>query len=82
MKITKLPEMSGRQVQPDIGWTLSSSHWQVEKVNAKGDVEEKIAYTNFFFAAEAAYEAALLKLPNDRIVFRARARVIRKSWKD
>jgi hypothetical protein len=41
-----------------------------------------LANTNFFFAAEAAYIAAKVNLPSDRVIFRQRARVIRKSWED
>ena len=67
---------------PPSGWTIYGSNWQVEAVEPDGRVREKIAYTNFFFAAEAAYEAALIKMPNDRVVFRQRARIIRKSWTD
>jgi hypothetical protein len=66
----------------EMGWAIYTSHWQVESVWPDGSIKEKIAYTNFFFAAEAAYNAALTSLPNDRVVFRARARVIQKSWKD
>jgi hypothetical protein len=66
----------------EMGWAIYTSHWQVEAVWPDGSLKEKIAYTNFFFAAEAAYEAAKISLPHDRIVFRQRARVIRKSWDD
>ena len=66
--------------QPPMGWTIYDSHWQVEQIGKNDEVLEKIAYTNFFFAAEAAYEAALVSMPNDRILFRNRMRVIRKSW--
>lgn len=66
--------------QPPMGWTIYDSHWQVEQIGKNDEVMEKIAYTNFFFAAEAAYEAALIAMPHDRILFRNRMRVIRKSW--
>lgn len=66
--------------QTAMGWTIYDSHWQVEQIGKNDEVLEKIAYTNFFFAAEAAYEAALIAMPHDRIVFRNRMRVIRKSW--
>lgn len=63
----------------EMGWAIYTSHWQVESVWPDGTLKEKIAYTNFFFAAEAAYEAAKTHLPHDLIIFRQRARVIRKS---
>jgi hypothetical protein len=66
--------------QAPMGWTIYDSHWQVEQIGKNDEVMEKIAYTNFFFAAEAAYNAALIAMPHDRILFRNRMRVIRKSW--
>lgn len=79
-RISKLPDVSNRPRMPEAGWTIYDSQWQVEKVDESGRVVEKIAYTNFFFAAHAAYEAALVALPDERVQFRQRARIIRKSW--
>jgi hypothetical protein len=62
-----------------MGWTLTDSQWQVELVRRDRTIE-KIAYTNYFFAADAAYKAALTELPNDKILFRNRARIIRRNW--
>jgi hypothetical protein len=79
-RITELPDTSRSPRQEAIGWTIYDSHWQVEQVDERGSVLEKIAYTNFFFAAEAAYQAALVAMPHARIIFCQRMRVIRKSW--
>ena len=79
-RITKLPESTGLPRQEPMGWTIYDSHWQVESEDAQGNTLEKIAYTNFFFAAEAAYHAALIAMPNDRLIFRNRARIIKKNW--
>lgn len=80
-RVTKLPQISGLPVRDAMGWTIYDSHWQVETEDEQGNTLEKITYTNFFFAAEAAYHAALIAMPHDRIIFRQRARVIKKSWK-
>ena len=79
-RITKLPESGSALPRQEMGWSIYDSHWQVESEDAKGNTLEKIAYTNFFFAAEAAYHAALIAMPNDRIIFRNRARIIRRNW--
>jgi len=66
----------------EMGYAIYSSQWQVDCVWPDGSTKEKIAYTNFFFAAEAAYEAAKISLPNERVTLRQRARVMRKTWED
>ncbi|PZR92282.1 MAG: hypothetical protein DI537_13940 [Stutzerimonas stutzeri] len=63
-------------------WDLRSSEWQVDAYWPDGAYKEPLAYTTTFFAAEAAYRAALTHAPYDRIIFRQRARVIRKSWEE
>lgn len=63
-------------------WDLLSSEWQVDAYWPDGAFKEPVAYTNAFFAAEAAYTAALTHMPHDRIILKQRARVIRKSWED
>jgi hypothetical protein len=62
------------------GWSIMESYWQVETVWPDGRIKEKIAYTNFFFAADAAYNAALVELKRERILMRKRARVMRRNW--
>lgn len=64
----------------EMGWTITESEWQVESYWPNGRLKEKIAYTMYFFAAEAAYEAAVVKLHRERIMFRHRGRVIRRNW--
>ena len=78
--VRRLPDISERPLQAEMGYAIYSSHWQVESVWPDGSIKQKIAYTNFFFAAEAAFEAAKLSLPEERVIFRQRARVIRKTW--
>jgi hypothetical protein len=79
-RITRFPENSNPLRTQEMGWSIYDSHWQVETEDNQGNTLEKIAYTNFFFAAEAAYLAALIAMPNDRIIFRNRARIIRRNW--
>lgn len=64
------------------GWDLLSSNWQVEAYWADGTYKGPVAYTEFFFAAQAAYDAALENLKGDRIIMKQRTRVIRKNWED
>lgn len=80
-RITKLPDSGSTLPRQEMGWTIHDSYWQVESEDAKGNTLEKIAYTNFFFAAEAAYHAALIAMPNDRLIFRNRARIIKRNWR-
>lgn len=78
--VRRLPDISERPIQAEMGWAIYSSHWQVDLVFPDCSVKEKVAYTNFFFAAEAAYNAARIAMPNDLVTLRQRARIIRKSW--
>jgi hypothetical protein len=78
----QLPDITGRPLQAEMGWAIYSSHWQVDLVFPDCSVKEKVAYTNFFFAAEAAYHAARKSMPSELVTLRQRARIMWKSWEE
>lgn len=58
-------------------FSMYDAEWLVESWD--GDrIKEKLAYCNSFACAQAAYDAAVISLPYDRITFRQRTRLIRE----
>lgn len=68
-------------------FTMFNAVWLVEHWHAeREDLIEQLAYCKVFACAEAAYNAALIAMPFDRIIFRHGMRVMKErpasKWRD
>lgn len=59
---------------------MHNAEWLIEAWTADGKaVREQLAYCKCFACAEAAYEAAIIAYPYDRVTFRHGVRLIREN---
>ena len=72
----------GRNQRPLSNLSPMSAEYLIDTVHTWGQ-EETLAWVNDFHIAVAAYETAIAKMPENKILLRHRARVMRKhNWPD